>query len=274
MNIQDDNVIGIVGGMGPEAGLALFKNILKHTKATRDQDHLSVVLMSFPKYITDRSSFLNGSENVNPAYNAARIIEKLEHAGAKVVGLACNTSHTQEIFNVVLQELRRTNSKVKLINMPFETCRHLKDNHPNVCRVGLLATNGTYKSGIYKTLLYQFGYDPILPNPELQENVIHKMIYDPHFGIKANPDFITEEVNALMDDSIRYLKTQKADAVILGCTELSLLAAKVKKETDMIVIDSSEALALSLIREATNRLPDREGSFSNLAANETVALCH
>src|SRR6187431_541684 len=146
MNLKKDKIIGIIGGMGPESGLALCSSILNHTHASTDQEHLSVILMSFPKHLEDRTLFLEGLVDVNPAFNVVEVIRKLENAGAQIVGIACNTCHAPRILDVILSELRRSDSHVKLVEMPLETCRYLKNYCPGIRRVGIMATNGTYKS--------------------------------------------------------------------------------------------------------------------------------
>jgi aspartate racemase len=249
MDLKNDRTIGIVGGMGPQAGNSLLNDIFRYTDATADQQHLSVVMMSFPKHIADRTSFINGTSTVNPAVNIAEIIHKLEGAGASIIGIACNTSHAPVIFDVILAELRRIGSRVKLLNMPLETCHHIKRNCTNVQRIGLMTTNGTYKAGIYKTILQRLGYEVVLPDPKFQNDVIHKMIYDPRFGIKSTP-IITSQVHDLINRSFAFFSAQNTDAIILGCTELSLVIRE-DRVGSMSIIDSTKVLALALIREAS-----------------------
>ncbi len=248
--LEKDAIIGIVGGMGPESGLALFNDILCHSNATTDQTHLSVILMSFPKYIVDRTLFLEGLTTINPAFNIIEVIRKLENAGAKVVGIACNTSHSPQIYKVILEELDKANSQVRLINMPFETCMYIKRNHPHIRRVGIMTTNGAYKSGLYNNMLKDIGYEVIIPKFRFQNDIIHKMIYDQKFGIKSNPNTTTKMVKQFVNKALNFFKKNGAEAVILGCTELSLVLTK-KVVNDMFIIDSTECLAKALIREAT-----------------------
>jgi len=250
MDQRNNKVIGIVGGMGPHAGVALMSAVLRHTGACADQQYLSTILMSFPGEVADRTLFLEGKEAVNPAFRISEIIKKLESTGAAVVGIACNTSHSPLIYQVILEELDRINSQVRMVPMPFETCRYIKENHPDVRRIGLMATNGTYGSGIYKDLLEEWGYDMILPDVLFQNDIIHRMIYDPVFGIKSSAGNITPQVRVLLDKALTYFKNRRADAVILGCTEFSL-ATTGKRVKGMLVIDSIESLAKALIREAT-----------------------
>ncbi|WP_265836256.1 aspartate/glutamate racemase family protein [Pedobacter sp. MR22-3] len=251
MDLEQDKVIGIVGGMGPQSGLTLFNHILNLTKAKYDQEHFSVVLMSFPKHIEDRTSFLDGLTIVNPAINIVHIIHKLESAGAKVVGMACNTSYVPGIYDVILTELGKKGSKIKLLHMPIETCKYIIDNCKSARTIGVMNTNGSYKSNLYNNLLSQHAFNVITPDVDFQNEVIHKLIYDSNIGLKANPNFITEDAKVLYWKAIAYFKDRKADVIILGCTELSVLAADDFAD-DIIIIDSMLILAKALIKEVTS----------------------
>ncbi len=77
----DQEIIGILGGMGPEATLDLFQKIIKNTKAVRDQDHIRVLIDSNPK-IPDRTRAILGSGE-NPLPLMIETARNLERAGAK-----------------------------------------------------------------------------------------------------------------------------------------------------------------------------------------------
>ena len=66
-------MIGIVGGVGPYAGLDLQQKILEQTKATADQDHLGIISWSEPGIIPDRTAFLLGETPLNPALPGATL---------------------------------------------------------------------------------------------------------------------------------------------------------------------------------------------------------
>lgn len=250
MNTQQPQVIGIVGGMGPEAGLSLFNGILSQTRAAKDQDHLSAILMSFPAYITDRTAFLEGHTRVNPAYAIAEVIARLEAAGATVVGIACNTAHAPLIYDTILEEMDRYDSKVKLLHMPLEVGRFIALNYAGVRRVGVMATNGTYKSGLYKKALESYGLEVIMPDSRLQQDVVHRMIYDPVFGLKATAGKISAEVKLLLAKAVDFFRDRNTEALVLGCTELSLLLQP-GLSGSMIVVDSTRVLSAALVQEAT-----------------------
>jgi aspartate racemase len=249
MRSEKSKVIGIVGGMGPQSGLALYESILANTRAVTDQEHLSVVLMSFSGDIVDRTLFLEGKIPTNPAYAIVNIIEKLIISGADIIGIACNTSHSPAIFDVIRSKVNKLENKPMLLSMPLEVCNYISRTHTGISKIGLMTTNGMYKSGLYEKMLVERGYEVIVPDPAFQNKVIHRMIYDPEIGIKANPACITREVWALCDMAIAFFRKNNAEAIILGCTELSLVL-KTDEINEMSIIDSTKCLAKALIREA------------------------
>lgn len=250
-------LIGIVGGMGPQAGVALHEAIIRHTPVEKDQDHLSVVLMTYPAEITDRTAFLEGSISINPAIGILRVIEKLLALGVEVIGIPCNTSHAPEIFDRVHEALMTQNRTSRLVHLPTEMARHISDKLPAGSKVGLMATNGTYHSEIYQRLLSQHGYVSVVPPLEFQEQVVHKLIYDPKIGIKANSVGFTDEAVSLWHKSLHFFRQAQVDSIILGCTELSLIHRQYPDNT-LTFIDTTEVLALSLIREATRPFSGKE----------------
>lgn len=249
MRSEQSQIIGIVGGMGPQAGLALYENIILNTVAFVDQQHLPVILMAFPGDIEDRTLFLKSQAGVNPAYEIINIIKKLVCSGASLIGIACNTSHSPVIFDVITAEINKLENKPTLLNMPVEVCDYISRNHPGIKKIGLMTTNGTYESGFYKNMLQKNGYDVIVPEFIFQNEVIHRMIYDSKIGIKANPARIPDEVWLLCEKAISFFKGKNVEAIILGCTEFSLLL----KDTEISgikIIDSTKCLALSLVSAA------------------------
>lgn len=177
-------MIGIVGGVGPYAGLDLARNIFNETIAGKDQEHLPVTLMSIPEKIEDRTEYLLGNTTTNPAYAMSKIILQLENAGCTVIGIPCNTMHSSEIFNVIQAELKKAGSQIRLINMIDEVIQFMSHFYPEMNKIAVLSTTGTHKTGVYYNKLAAAGFDPIIHSDELQEE-IHKAVYDAQFGIKA-----------------------------------------------------------------------------------------
>lgn len=240
-----EKIIGVIAGAGPFAGLDLLGKILEQTRAEKDQDHLTVISLSRPNQILDRTEYLLGQVAENPAYAIAGQLKTLAQMGATVAGIPCNTAHAPPIFDVILEELHATN--LKLLHMIQEVGGHLSKHHPHIKRVGILSTTGTAKTGLYPQVLEPVGFEVLLPGDDLQEQVIHTAVYHPHYGIKACGT-VTETARNNLLQGARALQQKGAEALILGCTEIPL-AIKEQTLYGMDVIDPTLILARALIRE-------------------------
>src|SRR5690606_12170827 len=114
---DERNAIGVVGGLGPYAGLDLVKKIFDHTSAATDQEHLPVALISYPGQIPDRSSYIADQTKPNPVPALADILRRLEDAGCVVAGMPCNTAHAPVIFDVLQETMAREGRRIRLLNM-------------------------------------------------------------------------------------------------------------------------------------------------------------
>ena len=241
-------MIGIVGGVGPYAGTDLLNKIFNNTQANTDQEHLDAILISMSSTIDDRTEYLIGKVKDNPALAIAKVLLKLESAGATIAGIPCNTAHSEDIFNVIQSELKKANSSIELLHMINETVAFVTSNYPDVTKVGVLSTTGTYKSRLYASALQSKGYEVIVPPLEMQENVIHPSIYHKTYGIKtiSNPIHPQAKENLML--GMAFLKEQGAEIAILGCTEIPLAITE-SEINGVITIDPTNILARALIHK-------------------------
>lgn len=237
-------MIGIVGGVGPLAGLDIFKKIIEETIATKDQEHLPVILSSQPHRIADRTAFLLQKSNENPGYALLKIIEKLDNSGAKVAAIPCNTAHAPAIFDVITKQLKDANSKIKLLHIVEETAKFIKANFPNQT-VGVLSTTGTRDTGLYKNILSDFCIVNIAPDDELQP-LVHDAIYNEQYGIKAFSSPVTSKATENLIQAISVLKKQGAQVIVLACTELPLALTE-KSYFGIPTVDPNRILARALV---------------------------
>ncbi len=240
------NIIGIVGGMGPYASLDLLHKILDQTKVSGDHDHIPIVMISVPNEIVDRTDFLLGRININPAHAIVEMILKLVSIGANIIGIPCNTVHAPRIFNVI-EEVNRKNKEIKIVNMIDEVAEFIEYHYPALKKIGILCTTGTSISKIYPTALEIRGFHVIMPDENFQES-IHKAIYNRKFGIKALSNPVTEIAKYNVINAINHLREKGANALVLGCSEIAL-ALKNQNIEGMPIIDPVLILARALIRE-------------------------
>jgi aspartate racemase len=162
-----EKVIGILGGMGPEATVELFRRIVARTPARRDQDHVRVIIDSNSK-IPDRGTFVFDRSAEDPRPALKETARNLERAGAHLITLPCNTVH------YYLPEIRRA-VRIPVMDMIFETVAVLNESP-----VGLMGTDTTTKMGLYHKAAHERGIEVLVPTPDLQKIVMQHI-----FAIKA-----------------------------------------------------------------------------------------
>lgn len=247
--MAEERMIGIVGGVGPFAGLDLQQKIAAQTIAGKDQDHVTVLSVSRPSSIPDRTEYLLGFVPDNPAEPLAEQVQLLAQMGAAVVGIPCNTAHAAPIFNEMRQILVMNNCRVHVLHMIEEVGQFLRETTPQMQRIGILSTTGTYLSGVYPEVLGRLGFTAVTPAKTMQEELIHPAIYDPVYGIKAT-GIVSEKAHTDLMTGIFALIELGVEAVVLGCTEIPLAITE-KQVGDALIIEPNLILARALIREAS-----------------------
>ncbi len=212
-------IIGIVGGVGPLAGLDLQAKIVAQTMAGRDQDHLPVFSISWPGPIADRTEYLLGRA-ANPAPAIVAQLRLLAEMGATVAGIPCNTAHAPAIFDLIRAGVAGFAQPLRLLHMIEETAAHLQACYPSLRTVGVLSTTGTWQTRLYPALLEPRGLRVVVPDEALQAT-IHAAIYAPTYGIKS-AGRVTKQARAELARGAAVLRSRGAEAIILGCTEMPL----------------------------------------------------
>lgn len=237
--------LGILGGMGPLATVHFYEMLTSRTLASRDSDHLNIVITSTAD-IPDRTDFIMGKSEISPAPVMCRDAQKLEAAGAEVIAIPCNTAHYfhETITNAV---------GVKVLNIVKETSEHVKKR--GFKRAGILATVGTVKIGAYKRELENYGIECIEP-PEDIQSLVTSVIYDYVKANKRGGDAVFKEIAERMF-------SLGCDCLILGCTELPLVAP----DGDPRLVDSLETLCYASIIECgctpANFTPEFLSAYEN-----------
>ncbi|MGE7925189.1 aspartate/glutamate racemase family protein [Viridibacillus arvi] len=202
---MNKKTLGIIGGVGPLATMLVGEMIVRRTKAFTDQEHVHFIIDNDTR-IPDRTAHILNPSEPSPVPLMVEDTHKLATAGAELIAIPCNTAHT---FYDELQE----NSPVPVLHMIRETANKAKQLGAK--RVGVLATIGTLTSGVYQHALEEVGLEPVIPNEQLQKQVM-SIIYD---CVKAGKTVTRKEWNVIEE----AIKTEGCDRIILGCTELSIV---------------------------------------------------
>jgi len=243
MNSGEKTMIGVVGGMGPYAGLDLVQKIFDNTRAKIDQDHIPVSMISIPHSITDRTKFLLDDSLKNPAIAIADVIHKLREQGATVIGMPCNTAHAGPIFDEIQNHIP---PDISFVHMIQEVVRYIKNEYSSIQNIGILATKGTMKTKVYHNELIDNKLNPVTISQDEQDTIVEPAIYDKEFGIKAYSNPVSPKARDKLETAVKSLVTEGAEAVILGCTEIPL-ALPESNYNGIPLIDSTAILARALI---------------------------
>jgi aspartate racemase len=199
-------MIGVLGGMGPEASLLFYRLVIEHTKAQRDQDHVDLLLLNHAS-MPDRTSELEAGRGEQLFERLTRDIRTLEAAGAEALVITCNTSH-------VFADRIAAEARVPFINMVEEAAREARKRYPAGAKLGVLATDGTIASGIYHTALERQGLQPYSPSAETQALVMSlggtAVMHDGTSGITDTDTYAnwTEWQLLFADDFLRCQSSQ------------------------------------------------------------------
>ena len=242
----DTGAIGILGGVGPYAGLDLMRKLFDLTEAHRDQDHLPVIQFSLPGQIVDRTRFLLGESTENPGEAIGEIMIRLAGAGATVIGVPCNTAHSPRIMDVALARLRKEAPDVRFVHMIDAVIASIREHLPNASQIGVLSTKGTFATGLYQDALSSAGFSALFPDERGRDSV-QEAISNKFYGIKAQSNPVTPEAKKALSDEAGRLVEQGAEAIILGCTEIPLALTE-KTLHGVPLIDATEILARALIQ--------------------------
>ena len=229
-------MIGILGGMGTQAGLDFCNKLAMLNRGKSDQGYPLFILYnksnipgrpeSIGVQTKSFSTIPRNSENAKKYNRVLRSLlegcKSLEKSGCKFIVIPCNTAHYW------YEDLKKK-IKIPIINMPKEVFTQTKKSCKKNSKIGLLATEGTLKTEIYDKI-FKKDYILVKPSNNLQANSVNKAIKH----VKMGNIKLAEKA---IKPAIRYLIKQKCKKIILGCTEIpiaifaykSLQNAKVSK---------------------------------------------
>jgi aspartate racemase len=200
-------IVGIVGGMGPAATVELYRRLTEAVPAQIDQDHPRVLIDSHAR-IPDRTlALIAGGEDPVPFLLDS--VRRLEGAGAGVLIMPCNTAHAY------LADMEAVAAS-PILDMVGLTASALAASAVEGDVVALLATDGTVQVGIYQQAVAAHGIGLVLPDAQEQAWLMEAI------GLVKAGEIAA--AHALFAQAIDSLATQGATRLLLGCTELSVLA--------------------------------------------------
>ena len=239
-------MIGILGGMGTQAGLDFCNKLAILNRGKIDQE--------YPLFLLYNKANIPGrpeSIGVHTGNLSNRLINKkskkkyllvlksllkgcelLKKSKSKFIVIPCNTAHYW--YDDIKKKI-----KLPIINMPKEVFNHTLKKCKENSSIGLLATEGTLRTGVYNKF-FDKKYNLISPNSLIQKDSVNKAIKLVKMGD-------VKTANKTIKPAIDFLIKKKCKKIILGCTELPIAIFAFKSfkkiKTSKIFLDPNLILA-------------------------------
>ena len=214
-------MIGILGGMGTQAGLDFCNKLAKLSRGKIDQKYPLFILYNKSNIPGRPESISIHAKSSSDEFGKPKDLIKynkvlkslisgcnsLHKTGCKFIVIPCNTAHYW------YDDLQKA-IKIPIINMPKEVFLHTKKTCKKNSKIGLLATEGTVKTGVYDKF-FEKNFKLLKPNSLLQVNSVNKAIKLVKMGK-------IKEAEKAIKPAVNYLIRMKCKKIILGCTELPI----------------------------------------------------
>ena len=238
LNDSHMKTIGLIGGMSWESTIPYYRAINERVKERLGGLHSAkIILYSVDFHEIERLQH-SGDWDAAGA-NLARTARSLELAGAEFIVLCTNTMH--KVASTIAGAV-----SIPLLHIAEPTALQIRE--AGHVTVGLLGTRFTMEQAFYRERLEEMGLKVLVP-PEQGREAIHKIIYEELCLGKVLPESATIYQTIIAD-----LAMAGAQAIILGCTEISMLVQQ-KHCTiplfDTTVIHAKAAADMALMMERT-----------------------
>lgn len=225
--MKTEKIVGILGGMGPEATVELMRRIVVATPAQVDNDHIHCIVDQNSKVPNRVLSIQGKIASAGPVL--ADMARRLEQFGADMLCMPCNTAH------YYLPEIQAASS-LPFVDMLEATAKHIHATRPQATSAAVLCTVGTRSTGLYEQRLGALGIQAVYPDAMLQEEVSAIIA-----AVKAGDSSpaMRQRFLAVID----AMRAQGVPVMIAACTELSVICP-----SDEAVVDALDCLVAELVR--------------------------
>ena len=249
-------MIGILGGMGTQAGLDFCNKLAILYRGKIDQEYplfllynksnipgrpesIGVQTRNLSNRTYNKKSEKKYSKVLKSLLNGCQVLKKSK---CKFIVIPCNTAHYW--YDDLLKKIN-----LPIINMPKEVFNHTIKNCKKNSSIGLLATEGTLKTGVYNKF-FDKSFKLVYPNTITQKKSVNTAIKLVKMGK-------VKEANITIKPAIDYLMKKKCKKIILGCTELPIAIFAFKSfktiKSSKIFLDPNLILASAAMKKYKSR---------------------
>ena len=223
--------LGVIGGLGTDTAAQFYVESERFWHNHGEKNHIPLILENVQSPFSLEQSLTKTMSRVDELRDFLCMAAKnLEHGGASLVVLPCNTAH------VHIQAVRDA-IKIPMLSITEEMAKELKRNQAQT--TAILGTRVTRESKIYDRDCDQQGITAVYPD-ETDQLAVERVIQ------RALSWTNTEEDTKSLLGVIDRVKKAGADSVVLACTDLQLCMPKEPVER---VFDSMKVLADASVRE-------------------------
>lgn len=236
MSVQRQPVIGVIGGMGPDATVDLMRRVIEATPADDDVDHIRMIVDNNPK-VPSRIQALIDGRGEDPGPVLAGMARGLVAAGADVLVVPCNTAHHY------LPSIRAA-VKVPVADMIDLSVTRLATDLGEHGLIGLLASPAVRLTGQFERRCDAAGIAILHPDGPHETAVL-----DIIRSVKAG-----RTTRRQLDDyqsAARALAKRGAARLVVACTELSVLQGRNSSLLDGLgapVLDTLDVLVDDILQ--------------------------
>ena len=197
-------MIGILGGMGTQAGLDFSNKLAKLNRGKLDQNYPMFLLYN-------KSNTPKSPENLKKYYNVLKALidgcKMLQKNNCKFIVMPCNTAH---YWHADIQK----KIKIPLLSMPKEVYLYTKRFCKKNSKIGILCTEATLNTKIYNNY-FDKNYKLISPEKKIQKKSVN-------VAIKLVKMGKVREAEIILRAAVKHLLKKNCKKIILGCTELPI----------------------------------------------------
>jgi aspartate racemase len=226
-------LVGVLGGMGPEATVDFMSKVIALTPGDDDQDHVRLLVDQNPQVPNRQEALLRGGENPGPVL--ADMARGLEAGGCEFLVMPCNTAHA-------FQDDIRSAVDIPFISIVDVTL----DATGDATCVGIMATTACVQANVYQPVLESRGMRFLLPSDE-DTAELTRLSFEIKSGNKG------DEIKVAVRRFANALVEHGADVIVSACTEFPLVFGS--DDLDVPLLSSTDELAKRTIALARGDMP-------------------
>lgn len=224
-------IVGVLGGMGPDATVTFMQRVIDATPAEDDIDHVHLLVDNNPK-VPSRIRALIDGDGENPGPAIAEMARRLEQGGADFLVMPCNTAH-------YYWQYAQDAVDIPVWHIVERTLDAIARRIPGA-RVGMLCSPALRKIGLYEGFVESRGLSLVYPDDEAS---VLEVIRAVKRGQGRHPETLAAFARAADD-----LRARGADVLVLACTELSVIQDAL--DASVPIVDTVQVLAEQVVAAA------------------------